>query len=197
MLDTAQWKKSFGKRTGQLTEHSRKPFTKAAFLRWAIDKQGLTESQATTWWMQCHEDPSILRDNTGYEGAEVLYICKGKVLTNRSELYIDGACETASKAIKNPKERDITALKNFAHESVESLGSEFFRSAGLAIMPSTGADDDTKPKSIEWDTAKLATEVPKLHTTFEKVIFHYVRKARKCCERVRQLCNRSKTTALS
>ena len=170
MLDTAQWKKSFGKRTGQITDLQRKPFTKAAFLRWAIDKQGLTESQATAWWMQCHEDPSILRDNTGYEGAEVLYICKGKVLTNRSELYIDGACETGSKMIKNPKDKDITALKNFAHESVESHGSEFFRSAGLT-MPSAGADDDTKPKSIEWDTAKLATEVPKLHTTFEKVIF--------------------------
>ena len=179
MLDTAQWKKSFGKRTGQLTDHSRKPFTKAAFLCWARDKQGLTESQATTWWMQCHEDPSIMRDNSGYEGAEVLYICKGKVLTNRSELYIDGACETSSKVIKNPKEKDITALIFFAHESVESHGSEFFRSAGLAIMPSTGADDATKPNSIEWDTAKLATEVPKLHTSFEKVIFSLTQESTK------------------
>ena len=59
--------------------------------------------------MRCHDDPSVMRDNSGYEGAEVLYNCKGKVLTNRSELYIDGRCETASKVIKNPKEKDMTA----------------------------------------------------------------------------------------
>ena len=76
--------------------------------------------------MQCHDDPSIMRDNSWYEGAEVLYICKGKVLADRSELYIDGRCETASKVIKNPKEKDMTVLKNFAHESVDPHGSEFF-----------------------------------------------------------------------
>ena len=49
LLDTAQWKKSFGKGTGQLTDHSRKPLTKAAFLCWAKDKQALTENLAITW----------------------------------------------------------------------------------------------------------------------------------------------------
>ena len=39
ILDTAQWEKSVGKRTGQLTDRSCKPFTKAAFLCWARAKQ--------------------------------------------------------------------------------------------------------------------------------------------------------------
>ena len=122
---------------------------------------GFDRNSGPTWWMQCHDDPIILRDNSGYEGAEVLYICKGKVLTNRSEPYIEGRCETASRVIKNPKEKDMTALKNFAHESADSHGSELFRSAGLTIMPSSDVHGDRKPKGIEWDTAKLATEVPK------------------------------------
>ena len=66
---------------------------------------GITETQAGRWWAQYYNDPSIHRDNSGYEGAEVLYICKGKVLNNRSEVYVDGHCETASKVIKGPNDR--------------------------------------------------------------------------------------------
>ena len=73
----------------------------------------------------------------------------------------------------------MTALTTNAHESVESHGSEFVHSAGLAIMPSTGADDDTQPKSIEWESAKLATEVPKLHTSSETVILSLTQESTK------------------
>ena len=172
VVDTAQWKKSFGKRNSQLTDHARKPFTKAAFLCWCQNRQGLTDTQASRWWAQFYNDPSILRDNSGYEGAEVLYICKGKVLNNRSEVYVDGHCETASKVIKAPTDKDVSALQNFSHEAVDSFNSDFFQNAGAIQHNPSAAGEDAKKLSgkKDWDTAKLANEVPKLHASITKAV---------------------------
>ena len=83
----------------QVTDHARKFFTKASFMIWAKTKHGFTETQSSVWWLQFHDDPSIIRDNSGLEGAEVLYIGKWKNLTNRTEVYIDGKCEAAPTSV--------------------------------------------------------------------------------------------------
>ena len=122
---------------------------------WARHKQGLTESQASAWWQQFYDDPNVARDNSGYGGAECIYICKGKALTNRTEVYVDGRCETQSKLIKNPQEKDVSALKNFAHESVESHGSDFFRNAGLVMAKSASEEGDAKKANERMGHSKV------------------------------------------
>ena len=93
-------------------------------------------------------------------------------MAKRTEIHVDGHCGEAGKIIKNAQERDSTALNHFAHGSVDSHGSDFSRSAGLAaaIPPPTEDSIAKHTGKKEWDMAKLATEIPKLHMVFEKTI---------------------------
>ena len=126
--------RSLGKRHAELTDFSRTPFTKVSFLIRAKNKQGLTDSRAATWWQEYYDDPGTQMDNSGYQGAEVLYSCKGKRLTKRSGIYIDGHTEESGWVIKNAKEKDM-ALRHLAHDGTDVHGSSFFRSAAVALPP--------------------------------------------------------------
>ena len=60
-------------------------------------------------------------------------------------------------------------------------------------MPSSDDHDDKKQKGLEWKTAKLATEVPKLHTSPENTIMSLAQESTKVLRNRETVMQQSKS----
>jgi hypothetical protein len=179
LIDWAQFRRSYGKRTSLIEDSNRKPFTEKAFLLWCSSKQGIEDDEAKTLWKQFKADPTVHRDNDGLGGRFQLYILKGKLLKSRTETFVQQEAEEGSNPIKKCSEADRLVLRDHVQRQQTSHADGFFvGTPGSKRSRSPGLDDDQadenrrssgkKGKGIITSSVELTRELPKLYTSIEK-----------------------------
>ena len=194
IIDFATWRRSAGLRT-TFTDRSRcKPYTQASFEIWATGKQGLSKAETESHWKAFYNNRMIERDRGGLGGREQLYIPRNELLLDKSR-FMERATDETSKAIKNPKEKDINSLHEFTKRQKMDFSDPFFgrdkggssASSAQAQAPNWSPNDEEEKEvagqhidvtreaitlsgTMVKDIKKIKTEVGKTETRTSKAV---------------------------
>ena len=68
VVDWLQYLKKKFKETSTTKSDKDKPMTKAKFLRWAKNTEGIESDECEEYWTELYRNPRIERDNLGFKG---------------------------------------------------------------------------------------------------------------------------------
>ena len=112
LVDFQRFVRIRGQRVATCQQDGTKPYTYAAFIKYAENHEGLSEEEGKEMWNEFYRNKAIERDNLGWRGAERLWVPVHQLKMNDRQHYVDNQVQEGSDEMRAPTLEDRQMLKD-------------------------------------------------------------------------------------